>query len=102
MKFSRKRERGFSLLELVIVVVVVLIVSAMALPNMLNVIYNIRLRSSAQTIGGMMQTARTLAVRDNTTYYVRTAIIDNATWVWVSKSPSGTKQDEEPQAILAS
>jgi type IV fimbrial biogenesis protein FimT len=73
MKMRRKCESGFSLLELVIVVVIVVIVTAMAVPNIFNIIYNIRLRSSVQTVAGMMQTCRMLAVRDNRYYFVRYA-----------------------------
>jgi len=103
MKLRRKREGGFSLLELIVVVVVVLIVSAMALPSFFNMIYNIRLRSSAQTVAGMMQTCRMQAVRDNTFYFVRTKLIGNATYVWVSKSLTSTEpQSGEPQAVLGS
>jgi len=101
MKLRRKREGGFSLVELVIVVVVVLIVAAMAMPSFINMIYNIRLRSSAQTVAGMMQTCRMQAVRDNTFYFVRTKQVGNATFVWVSKSATSTApQADEPQAVL--
>ncbi len=101
MKLRRKHERGLSLLELLIVVAVILIVAAMALPNIFNMIYNIRMRSAAQTVAGMMQTCRMQAVRDNTFYFVRTKLIGNATWVWVSNSATNSAPTvNEPQAIL--
>jgi prepilin-type N-terminal cleavage/methylation domain-containing protein len=101
MKLRRKREGGFSLLELVIVVVVVLVVAAMALPSFFNIIYNIRLRSSAQTVAGMMQTCRMQAVRDNKYYFVRYGVIDNSTFVWVSdKTNTTAPAANEPQAQL--
>ena len=103
VKLRCKHESGFSLLELVIVVAVVLIVSAMALPSIFNVIYDIRLRSAAQTVVGMMQTCRMQAARDNTFYFLRTRRIGSATWVWVSKSrTSYAPVAGEPQAILGS
>ncbi len=103
MKFSRRREGGFSLLELIIVLVVILIVSALAVPNMMNILYNIRLRSSAQTLAGMMQTCRSMSIRDNKFYYVRHGSVNDATVVWVSDSNISTAPAVgEPQAQLGS
>jgi len=101
MKLRHKGEGGFSLLELVIVVVVILVVSAMAMPKIFQVIYNIRLRSATQTISGMLQTCRIQSVRDNTFYFLRTKAIGNKTWVWVSRSSTSTAPATgEPQAVL--
>jgi len=86
MNLRRRREYGFSMLELVIVVAMVLIVTAMAAPNIFNIIYNIRLRSAAQTVSGMMQTARMQAVRDNKYRYACTGLADGVTKSWVAAS----------------
>jgi prepilin-type N-terminal cleavage/methylation domain-containing protein len=103
MKWRRKREGGFSLLELIVVVVVVLIVSAMAMPSFFNMIYNIRLRSSAQTVAGMMQTCRMQAVRDNKYYFIKYAAIGGSTIVWVTDQSAATAPAaNEPQAQLGS
>src|SRR5713101_1325369 len=61
----RGRTSGFSLLEIVIVVFVVLVVMAIAVPNVLLAVANVRLRSSAGDLAGLMQQARILAARTN-------------------------------------
>ncbi len=54
----RKREGGFSILEIVIVVFVVLVVMAVAVPNVMVAVANVRLRASAGDLAGLMQQAR--------------------------------------------
>jgi type II secretory pathway pseudopilin PulG len=77
MKSDRKkcgmqgaRMRGFSLIELLVVVLVVMVVAAIAVPNVLLAVSNIRLRASAGALGGLMQQARILAAKNNTAYVV--------------------------------
>ena len=61
----RKREGGFSLLEIVIVVFVVLVVMAVAIPNVMVAVANVRLRASAGDLAGLMQQARMMAAKNN-------------------------------------
>ena len=61
----RGRTSGFSLLEIVIVVFVILVVTAIAVPNVLLAVANVRLRASAGDLAGLMQQARILAARTN-------------------------------------
>src|SRR5216683_4447719 len=61
----RGRTSGFSLLEIVIVVFVVLVVMAIAVPNVLLAVANVRLRSSAGDLAGLMQQARIMAAKNN-------------------------------------
>lgn len=81
---SPKRQRGFSLIELIVVVAVILAVSALAAPKFLNAIYNIRLRSSAFELSGMLQAVRMQAVQDNRYYYLCYAANNGVTQAWVS------------------
>jgi prepilin-type N-terminal cleavage/methylation domain-containing protein len=66
----QRRTRGFSLLELLVVVAITLVIAAVLLPNVINTIYNIRLRSAANDVTGLLQQARFRAIRDNTYYPV--------------------------------
>jgi prepilin-type N-terminal cleavage/methylation domain-containing protein len=59
------RARGFSLVELMIVLFVALVVAALAVPNVLLAVANIRLRSSAGDLAGLMQQARMMAAKNN-------------------------------------
>src|SRR5437879_6236294 len=63
----RKRASGFSLVELVTVVFIVLVVAAVAVPNILLAVANLRLRSSAGELAGLMQQARIMAAKNNPT-----------------------------------
>src|SRR6202158_3385759 len=69
----RRRDRtgGFSLIELLIVVFVVMVIAAIAIPNILLAVSNMRLRASAGDLAGLMQQARIMAAKNNTTYTVR-------------------------------
>jgi len=61
----RGRTSGFSVLEIVIVVFIIMVVAAIAVPNVLLAVANIRLRASAGDLAGLMQQARILAARTN-------------------------------------
>jgi prepilin-type N-terminal cleavage/methylation domain-containing protein len=67
---SQDRQRGFTLLELMIVIVIILVVAAMAIPSIMQAMYNLRLRSSGSEVAGVLQGARMRAIRDNQTYPV--------------------------------
>jgi prepilin-type N-terminal cleavage/methylation domain-containing protein len=59
------RASGFSLIELMIVLFVVLVVMAIAVPNVLLAVANIRLHTSAGELAGLMQQARLMAAKNN-------------------------------------
>ncbi|HYX70202.1 MAG TPA: prepilin-type N-terminal cleavage/methylation domain-containing protein [Terriglobales bacterium] len=65
---NRTRQRGFTMIELMIVIVIILVVAAMAIPSVMSAMYNIRLRSSGSEVAGLMQSGRMRAIRDNKTY----------------------------------
>jgi prepilin-type N-terminal cleavage/methylation domain-containing protein len=66
----KKRESGFSILELVIVLAIGLIVAAMAAPSVNHVIDNYRLNASGHDVASLLQQARMAAVQANQPYYV--------------------------------
>jgi Tfp pilus assembly protein FimT len=61
------RQAGFSLLELTGVAAISMIVTMTAVPNMINSIGNIRLRSSMTSLAGVLQNCRMMAVKNNAT-----------------------------------
>jgi prepilin-type N-terminal cleavage/methylation domain-containing protein len=62
-----RKDSGFSLLEVMIVATIGTIVTATALPNMVNGIANMRLRSSLTSLAGVIQNCRMLSVKQNQT-----------------------------------
>ena len=67
----RERSGGFSIIELLIVLFVVMVIAAIAIPNILSAVSNIRLRASAGDLAGLMQQARIMAAKNNATYTIR-------------------------------
>lgn len=65
---SPTRQRGFTLLELMIVIVIILVVAAMAIPAVMTAMYSVRLRSAASEFSGLLQSARMRSIRDNRVY----------------------------------
>ena len=70
-----RSQSGFSLIELLIVLAIMLIASAMAVPLIITSVSQYRLRTSVVDLNGLLQRARTRAVRDNRTYAVQTATV---------------------------
>lgn len=64
------RTQGVSLLELCVVVAVMLVVAASALPGMMTVMQQYRLRMAAKDVAAMLQRSRMRSVRDNRFYTV--------------------------------
>jgi len=81
---------GFSLIELLIVVFVVMVVAAIAIPNVLLAVSNIRLRASAGDLAGLMQQARILAAKNNTLYVVLYGTSNGAQIAYVRDARNGT------------
>jgi Tfp pilus assembly protein FimT len=62
--------RGVTLLELILVCAVALCLASIATPSFLRISYNIRLRSAASNLSGLMQNARIAAAKNNTVYTI--------------------------------
>src|SRR3954463_5773903 len=68
MSKMRRRERGFTLIELMIVIAIMLVISGMAMPRVMNAIDDIRLRGASRDVIGLMQQARQAAIKQNAFY----------------------------------
>ena len=98
----RQKTRGFSIMELLIVVAIILIIAAVAIPNFQKVMAEIRLRSSASAVAGVIQQARIRSVRDNKIYSVAIDTSVTPNMVFVDLNNSGAFNGQEPNASLAS
>ena len=90
----RDRTGGFSLIELLIVLFVVMVVAAIAVPNVLLAVANIRLRSSAGELAGLMQQARIMAAKNNPqtppVYAIRYAVLGGRQIAYIDLNGDGS------------
>jgi len=101
---SRRLTSGFSLIELLIVLAISLIATVVAIPLIGNTVAQYRLRSSAVDLDTFLQRVRVMSLRDNRTYYIRTASDTSGgfsyTRVYVDAN-SNTVWDPGPPAELS-
>ena len=91
-----KQQVGFSITELVVVVLIILIVAAMVIPNIVRSWYDSNLRASAYELSDLMQQARILAEKKNTTVTVRYRITNNVQQAYIDVNNDGAWQSTEP------
>ena len=65
-----RRERGFSLLELLIVVAIAMVTVSLAIPMISSSMTQYRLRATSVDLNSLLQRARVQAVRDDRTYNI--------------------------------
>jgi Tfp pilus assembly protein FimT len=63
----RSNRAGFSMLEIMTVTAISLIITVMSMPNMINAMGSMRLRSSMTSLAGVLQNCRMLSVKQNQT-----------------------------------
>jgi prepilin-type N-terminal cleavage/methylation domain-containing protein len=88
---SPNRQRGFTLLELLIVILIILVVAAIAIPSAITAMYNLRLRSSGSEVAGLLQTARMQSIQFNRTFPLNCSPqpLNNCTTLWVDLTGTG-------------
>ncbi len=67
---KRPRDSGHTLVELMVAIILLMIFAAVAIPNSVTAIANIKLRGTASDFAGLVQKARIAAVQKNTTYTI--------------------------------
>ena len=83
-------QRGLSTVELLIVIAIMLSVAAWAVPNILQAIYDVKLRSAAGDFAGLMQQARILAAKNGATYTIRTTTLNGERIAYIDDGPPGS------------
>jgi prepilin-type N-terminal cleavage/methylation domain-containing protein len=71
MQLCTKVQRGFSLIELVLVLAIILIVTAIAIPTVEQSVAGYQLDASGHTVASLLQNARQTAVKTNQPYYAQ-------------------------------
>jgi prepilin-type N-terminal cleavage/methylation domain-containing protein len=81
---SSAQNCGFALIELVAAVSIVVVLSAAAIPQLLNTIYLWRVRGAADGLSGLIQQARFTAEKENATIPVYAGTVEtNATGAFI-------------------
>jgi prepilin-type N-terminal cleavage/methylation domain-containing protein len=85
-------ERGFSLIEMVIVIGIIGVMAAVALPAIGRYIRNYKIRGASQEVAGELQKARSKAIMTNTNSGVSFVIGDQDSYRYVMEDLTGTEQ----------
>jgi type II secretion system protein H len=96
---ARRRERGFSLIELMVVCVILAIISALAVPNMMQMNTNYKLNAAGHSLASLLQQARMQAVKTNQPAYAK---YDNTGKAFVTGDPAAGFAAGNPDVQLAS
>lgn len=98
---TRSRQRGFSLIELLVVMSIALVVAAFAVPYMVTVTANVRLRSAMTSMAGLMQDSRSLAIKNNQLMTTRFSVLGNGPVAYLKvASSTAARNSKDPQVQL--
>jgi prepilin-type N-terminal cleavage/methylation domain-containing protein len=95
-----KTNRGFSLVELIIVVAIIMVIAALAIPVLVNTVAKIRLRAAAGELSGLMQEARILAAKKNTVYDIKFTTVTGIQTAYVDANLNGAYDAGEPITVF--
>jgi prepilin-type N-terminal cleavage/methylation domain-containing protein len=94
-----ERERGFSLVELMLVCAVIVILSALSVPNIMQINANYKLDAAGHSLASLLQQARMQAVKTNQPAYAK---YDNSTsMAFVTDDPGNAYASGNPDVALA-
>ena len=84
----KKKHQGFTLLEVMIVLTVIMILGSLTVPRMMTTVNDISLRYVASDLSGLLQSARILAVKQNTFYAVQAGAVASGAPIYYIGKPT--------------
>ena len=92
--------RGFSLTEILIVTSITLCIAATAIPRVANTVANMEMRTALHSASGIIQQARSIAVKDDKGYKVRYTNGTSGGVVYADLNDNHVADSTEPQAQM--
>src|SRR5215467_12141341 len=92
-------QKGFSLVELMLVCVVIVILSLLAVPNIMQINANYKLDAAGHSVASLLQQARMQAVKTNQPAYAK---YDASGLAFVTDDPSNGIAPGNPDVALGS
>jgi type IV fimbrial biogenesis protein FimT len=89
LRNKTKSTSGFTLIEVMVVIAIIGIMSAIAVPSILDKLPDYRLRSVARDIVSCLQEAKMRAVKENATAAIMFDVANNQYTAWVDNGSSG-------------
>ena len=97
----KKREAGFSMIELMIVCVIMLLIAALAVPNIFQTYRNYQLDSAGHSVASLLQQARTQAVKTNQPVYVKYDNVAAPNLVYATDAPGKAYASGNPDVAIS-
>jgi prepilin-type N-terminal cleavage/methylation domain-containing protein len=94
-------ERGFTLLELLVVLTIFGVIAGIAVPQFMHVLYNSQLRSAAAEISDLTQQARMGAARANAITPVRFQLTGGLQQAYIDLNNNSALDTNEPSVMFA-
>jgi len=95
------RNKGFTLLELLVVLGIVVTLIAIGIPSMATIISNARLSGGVTNLSGLLQNCRMMAIKENKTKSTHFTVMSNGPVAYVkSASDSSSLLPTDAQAQL--
>src|SRR5579859_7293915 len=104
MSKQTNSERGFSLIEALVVLAVAFVMLAVAVPSFLQAYRSYQLDSAAAQVSGILKGTRSAAIRLNTAVNLDIQAAGGQTRLWADSNipvNDGIEQPSEPQTLLS-
>lgn len=95
---KRSDERGFTLLELIVVTALMGIMLSLSIPSMRDSFFTDPLKSAARNMMGLVSGVRAQAVRSRQPYLLHISQADNRIWCEMDQ-PEGSESQKEAEAL---